>query len=151
MVDFSKFDKAMDLDGLKNDIADAQTNSGGEFREVPHDSYEVEINKIELTTSKKGDPMFSCWMKIIEGEYENSMIFMNQVVTQGFQIHIVNGFLRSLVEGMNIDVSFETYSQYAELILDIAEAIDGQREYLVNYGERKGFNTFAIEKVYDVD
>jgi hypothetical protein len=153
-LDFSKFDKEMDLDGLQKDVQEASQNSGGDFKEVPHDDYEIEINKLELTISKeKKNPMLSCWMKIVEGEYEGSMIFMNQVITQGFQIHIANQFLRSLVEGMDIyaDVEFKSYSQYANLILDIAEAIDGKREYLVEYGENKGFNTFKIKKVYDLD
>lgn len=151
-IDFGKFDKSVDLEGLKNDVNEAAANSGGTFKEVPHDKYEVEINKLELTLSKKKkDPMLSCWMKIVEGEYEGSMIFMNQVVTEGFQIHIANKFLRSLVDGLPIEVEFESYKQYAELILDIAEAIDGKREYLVDYGENKGFNTFDIEEVYDVE
>lgn len=150
-VDFNKFDKEMNLDNLKSDVAEAQTNDGGTFKEVPHGKYEVEITKLELTVSKKGDPMLSCWMKILEGEYENSMIFMNQVVTQGFQIHIANKFLRSLVEEMDIVVEFESYAQYAEMILDIAEAIDGKREYLVDYGENKGFNTFTIKDVFEVE
>lgn len=149
-IDFSKFDKNMDLDGLKKDIAAANENDNN-FKEVPHDDYEVEIVKLELTESKKHDPMVSCWMKIIEGEYKGSMIFMNQVVTQGFQIHIVNAFLRALVNGMNIEVEFASYAQYAELLLDIAEAINEKREYLVTYGERKGFNTFEIQKAYDLE
>lgn len=147
-IDFSKFDKNMDLEGLKRDIEDANDNT---FKEVPHDDYEIEIVKLELTESKKHDPMVTCWMKIVEGEYEGSMIFMNQVITQGFQIHIVNTFLRSLVEGMNINVEFESYSQYAGLLLDIAEAIDGKREYLLTYGERKGFNTFEIQNAFDLE
>ena len=150
-IDFTKFDKKMNLEGLKNDVAEAATNDGGNFKEVPHDKYEVVVKKLELAVSKKGDPMFVCWMKILEGDYEGSMIFMNQVVTQGFQIHIANKFLRSLVDGLDITVEFESYKQYAELILDIAEAIDGNREYLVNYGENKGFNTFDIEEVYDAE
>ena len=150
MIDFAKFDKTMNLEGLKKDIEEAN-NGGGEFKEVPHDNYEIEINKLELTTSKKGDPMLSCWMKIVEGEYKGSMIFMNQVVTQGFQIHIANKFLRSLVEGMGIEVEFESYSKYAELILDISEAIDGKREYLMKYSENKGFNNFEIITAYDLD
>ena len=150
-IDFNKFDKSMDLEGLKNDVAEAATNDNGTFKEVPHDTYEIKIKKLELTLSKKGDPMLSCWMKILEGEYEDSMIFMNQVVTKGFQIHLANHFLRSLVEGMDIEVTFESYKQYAELILDISEAIDGKKEYLVDYGENKGFNTFTIKEVYDVE
>lgn len=150
-VNFDKFDKTVDLEGLKNDAKEAQENNGGNFKEVPHDKYEVEITKLELTLSKKGDPMLACWMKIVEGEYDGSLIFMNQVVTKGFQIHIANQFLRKLVEGMDINVEFESYKQYAEMILDIAEAIDGKREYLVNYSEKKGFNTFDIEEVFDVE
>lgn len=149
-IDFSKFDKSMDLEGLKKDVAAANENDSN-FKEVPHGDYEVEIAKLELTESKKHDPMVSCWMKIIEGEYKGSMIFMNQVVTQGFQIHIVNTFLRSLVDRMNIEVEFVSYSQYAELLLDIAEAINEKREYLVEYGERKGFNTFEIQQAFDLE
>lgn len=148
-VDFSKFDKSVDLEGLKNDIQEVSQNGGGEFKEVPHDKYEIKIEKLELSVSKKGDPMLTCWMKILEGEYEGSMIFMNQVVTRAFQIHIANEFLRSL--GTQHNVEFESYSQYANLILDIAEAIDGTYEYLVDYGENKGFNTFKIEDIFEVE
>lgn len=150
-VDFSKFDKSVDLEGLQADIIEAGNNDGGTFKEVPHDTYEVSIEKLELTVSKKGDPMLTCWMKILAGEYKNSRLFMNQVVTKGFQFHIVNTFLRKLVEGMKIDIKFESYAQYAELIMDVHEAIDNNREYIVDYGEKKGFNTFEIKEVYDVE
>jgi len=58
--------------------------------------------------------MVSCWMKIVSGEYEGSLIFMNQVITKGFQIHIANEFLRSLESGS--DIEFNTYSQYGQLL-----------------------------------
>lgn len=147
-IDFSKFDKKVDLEGLKNDIKEAESNSG-DFKEVPHGSYEVKITKLELGESKKGDPMFICWMKILSGDYKNSLIFMNQVVTQGFQIHIVDDFLRSLDSG--VEIGFESYGQYADMIMDVAEAIDGNFEYGVEYGENKGFNTFKITDVFEVD
>ena len=147
-IDFSKFDKQVDLEGLKNDIKEAESNSG-DFKEVPHGNYEVKIQKLELGESKKGDPMFTCWMKILSGDFKNSLIFMNQVVTQGFQIHIVDDFLRSLDSG--IDIGFESYGQYAEMIMDVAEAIDGNLEYAVEYGENKGFNTFKITEVFEVE
>lgn len=147
-LDFSKFDKQVDLEGLKKDIKEAENNSG-DFREVPHGNYEVKIQKLKLGESKKGDPMFICWMKILSGDYKNSLIFMNQVVTQGFQIHIVDDFLRSLDSGVDID--FESYGQYADMIMDVAEAIDGNLEYAVEYGENKGFNTFKITDVFEVE
>lgn len=148
VIDFSKFDEKVDLDGLRNDIAEAESN-GGDYKEVPHGNYEVKIQKLELGESKKGDPMFICWMKILSGDYANSLIFMNQVVTQGFQIHIVDDFLRSLDSG--VEVAFESYAQYADMIMDVAEAINGNLEYAVEYGENKGFNTFKITDVFEVE
>lgn len=148
-TDFSKFDKQVDLEGLKSDIKEAEEN-GSDFKEVPHGSYEVKITKLELGESKKGDPMFTCWMKILSGEYKNSLIFMNQVVTRGFQIHIVDEFLRSL--GTDVDVEFTSYAQYANMIMDIAEAIDEDGlEYAVEYGENKGYNTFEITEVFEAE
>lgn len=146
-MDFEKFDKAIDLQGLKKDVEEAKEN-GGNYREVPHGTYEVSINKMELTASKKGDPMVSIWFKITAGEFKNSLIFYNQVITQGFQIHMANELLRSMDSG--IDVEFESYSQYAQLLMDIHEEVDGSLEFALKYGERKGFNTFEITDVFEV-
>ena len=149
-IDFSKFDKAMDLEGLANDIKEAEENGGGDFKEVPHGTYEVTVTKLELTESKKGDPMVSAWFKILNGEYKGSLLFMNQVVTQGFQIHIVNDFLRSL--GSDISIEWPgNYAAFAQLLLDVHEAIDGNLEYALEYGEKKGFNTFKIVEVFEVE
>ena len=145
-MDFSKFDKKIDLEGLKQDIADSANN---DFKEVPLGTYEVAITKLELGESKKGDPMVKVWFKILEGEFKNSLIFMNQVVTKGFQIHIVDEFLRSL--GTDIDIHFESFSQYANLIADVYEAVNGNFEYALEYGENKGFNTFEITEIFEVE
>ena len=144
-MDFSKFDKMVDIDGLKKDIADAEANGGGaDFKEVPHGSYEVAIDK----------PMATCWMKIVsDGEFKGQRIFMNQVITQGFQIHMMNAFLRSLLpEGSGIDVEFTGYAEYNDLLLDIAEYVDGDFEYGLEYGENsKGFDTFKITDIFELD
>lgn len=149
-MDFSKFDKQVDLEGLKNDIKDAEENGGGDFKEVPHTKYEVAITKLELTESKKGDPMVSVWFKITNGEYKGSLIFMNQVITQGFQIHIADEFLRSLET--TVDVQFESYSQYAEMLADIFEEIEDKVEFVLDYSEnKKGYNTFEIIDSFEVE
>lgn len=147
---WDRFDKEIDIEGLAKDVQDAAKN-GGNYRDVPFDTYEVSIDKLELTLSKKNDPMLACWMKIIEGDFKNSRIFFNQVVTQGFQIHIANEFLRSLVSEMENPptVEFKTYNQYAGLIMDIAEAIDDKFEYAVEYSENsKGYPQYKIEEVF---
>lgn len=146
-IDFSKFDKQVDLEGLKKDIEDARVNESVDFKEVPHGQYEVKITRLELKESKKGNPMLSIWFKVLEGEHKGGLIFMNQVVTTGFQIHIANEFLRSLQSGIEIDWP-GTYVAYAQLIMDVAEAIDNKFEYALKYGENKGFNTFKIEDVF---
>lgn len=149
MADFSKFDKAFDLEGLKKDVADAASNTFSNDP-VPHGNYEVAIAKLELVESKSsGKPMVSCWFKVVNGPQSNRMIFMNQVITQGFQIHVANEFLRSLESGINVE--FNSYSQYADLLMDIAEAVDGKHEYALKYGENKGFDTFEITEVFDLD
>lgn len=92
----------------------------------------------------------SVWFKVLAGDEKGRLIFMNQVITQKFQVHICNDFLRSLDSG--IDVKFLDFGQYAQLIMDIHEAIDGKLEYSLKYGEtKKGFNTFDIEEVYEAE
>ncbi len=147
---WDEFDKSIDTEGLAKDVEEAAKN-GGQYREVPHDTYEVSISKLELIKSKKGDPMVTCWMKILEGDYKDSLIFMNQVVTQGFQIHIANEFLRALVSEMDepINVEFKSYNQYGNMLMDIMEAIENNFEYCVDYRQNsKGFNEFKIKEVY---
>lgn len=146
---WEKFDKVIDVEGLQKDIQEASKNSTN-FREVPHGEYEVKIEKLELVESKAGNPMVTVWFKVLAGDYKGSMIFMNQVITTGFQIHIMNEFLRSLDSGY--DIEFKSYSQYGQLLMDIHEAIDGRLEYGLKYGEgKKGFNTYEIVDVYDIE
>ena len=99
---FAEFDKQYDVAGLQADIKEAAEN-GGNREEVPHGDYEVAINKLELKKSNAGNPMVSVWFKVLAGNHKGQLIFMNQVITQGFQIHIANEFLRSLNTGLGIE------------------------------------------------
>ena len=144
---FEKWNSNIDLAGLQQDIKDAQDNNK-EFEAVPHGEYEVKLDKLELKATKKGDPMVSAWFTILEGKYKKSKLFMNQVVTQGFQIHIVNEFLRSMGTDLNID--FVDYSQYAELLLDVAEFCDENNlEFAIKYEDNKGYDKFTITEVFE--
>lgn len=144
---WDKFDEMVDVEGLKEDMKNAAEN-GGNFREVPEGNYEVAINKMELTKSKTNRPMLTVWMKVLEGEYKGQLIFYNQVVDIGFGLHNANEFLRSLDSGL--DVTFENFNQYGNLIMDIHEAIDGILEYGLKYGKNnKGYNTYEITDVFE--
>lgn len=144
---WDKFDKQIDVNGLKED---EQNSSSGSFREVPHGNYEVKIEKLELVESSKGDPMVSIWFRILSGDFQNSMIFYNQVINKGFGLHKANEFLRSLDSG--IEVEFKSFRQYGELLMDIREAIDGKLEYNLAYTEgKKGFSNYEIEEVFETE
>ena len=150
---FDKWDKEVDTEGLAKDVEEAAANGGqGTYKEVPHGEYEVAVQQMELKASSKGDPMVSIWFKIVsDGEYKGSIIFMNQVITQGFQIHIVNELLRMMVSEMGDDapvIEFRTYKQYANLLMDVFEAIDNNFEYALDY--KKGKNDFSKYEITEV-
>ena len=149
-MDWDKFDKTVDVDGLNKDLQENKENFG-EFKDVPLGEYEVKVNKMQLKTSKKGDPMLMVQFKILEGEYKNSSVFYNQVLNQGFQIHIANEMLRSFDTGIDVPSEFKGYAFYNNLIMDVLEEIDSQQlEYALEYGENdKGFNTFKIVEVFE--
>ena len=144
---FEKWNESADLAGLQQDIKDAQDNNK-EFEKVPHGEYEVKIDKMELKASKKGDPMVSIWFTILEGKYKKSKLFLNQVITQGFQIHIVNELLKSMKTDLNIE--FVDYKQYADLLLDVAEECDANNlEFALKYEDNKGYDKFTITEVFE--
>lgn len=145
-INWEEFDKDVDIENLEKDIEKAST---GDFsgEDVPCGKYEVKITKLELTQSKKGDPMLSIWFQIINGEQKDRFIFMNQVVLQGFQIHTANEFLRSLETDENVE--FKGYAKYNILILNIYEKIVNN-EYELDYGEnKKGYKTFKILQKFE--
>ena len=144
---FEKWNSNVDLAGLQKDVKDAQDNKG-EYEAVPHGEYEVKVDKMELKSSKKGDPMVSIWFTILEGKYKKSKLFLNQVVTKGFQIHIVNELLKSMKTDLNIE--FVDYKQYAELLLDVAEECDSNNlEFAIKYEDNKGYDKFTITEVFE--
>lgn len=147
-MNFSDFNKMVDVNRLKNDIRKAEEN-GQNYEEVPVGTYEVKIEKMELTASKKGDPMFSCWFKILNGEWKNHLIFINQLLKEGFHFHIVNQFLRSLETGK--EIVFDTFEQYGNLIYDVKEEVEKQRlEYALEYGKKDGkYSTFKITEIFE--
>lgn len=149
---FEKWNSNADLAGLQKDVKDAENNER-EFEKVPHGEYEVKLDKLELKATKAtaktpNAPMVSACFTILEGKYKKSKIFLNQVITQGFQIHIVNELLKSMNTDLNIE--FVDYKQYAELLLDVAEECDTNNlEFVIKYEDNKGYDKFTITEVFE--
>ena len=148
-IDFKKFQQQFPAEEMTRAVEQAKENGGGDYEKVPHGEYEVKLEKLELKPTKKdGSPMVSAWFTILNGKFKNFKLFMNQVITQGFQIHICNQFLDSLETG--IEVEFVDYKQYGELLLDIAEACDEQGlEFALKYEDNKGYDKFTITEVFE--
>lgn len=141
---WEKFDKEIDKD-IQKKIEEAENS---EYVEVPLGDYEVKVDNMELKISKSGNPMVSIWFRIIAGDYNNNLLFMNQVINQPFQIGLANKILRALAPNKNVE--FQSYTQYANLILDVFEEIDEKYEYALKYGEKKGFSTFEVLDIFEV-
>lgn len=155
---WDKFDKQVDLEALAEDVKEVEENGGGDFEPLPDGQYEVEVEKLELTESKKGDPMLTIWFKVIEGDHANQRLFYNKVMQPqndrafGIQVHQNNEMLRGLWDCEKDDVKFTSFADYAQLVLDIHEDIDGKFEYLLSKEtDKNGFDQFKIVEVFEVE
>lgn len=146
---FDKFNKSVDLEGMKKDVKEVEENGGGGFEDVPFAKYEVAVDKMEVKATKNGDKlMLSIVFKVVDGSYKGRLIFYNQVIMSGFGIHNASEMLRSLKPGF--DIIFEDYNQYAELVSMVQDAVKDNFEYLLDYNENdKKFKTYSIEEVYE--
>ena len=96
--------------------------------------------------------MLAVSFKILTGEYKNQRIFMNRVLlgtkNDANMIKSAEGWLASLDSG--VSTAFEDYKQFNQVVLDVAEAIDGKLEYAVDYDPDR-FNSISIEEVFEVE
>lgn len=154
-MDFSKFDEQVDLEQLKKDAEEAAKNGGGDFPEVPKGTYVGKFEKLEVGQTKDGRPMLKGQFRITEGEFEKSCLFYNRVLygtkNDANMIASAVGFLATLEPSEEVGpVEFESYSQFADLVLDIMEDIDGELEYEVEY-DPDGFQNISITDVFETE
>lgn len=152
-MDFSQFDKKVDLDSLNKDIAEAIENGGtGDYPEIEAGDYHGKIENLEVGTTKDGRPMLKVMFRITEGDNKKSCLFMNRVLygtkNDGNMIASAIGWLETLEPSEDVgEIIFESYSQFADLVLDIAEDVS-ELEYDIGY-DPDDFNSIHIESVYE--
>ena len=163
---FDDFNAKINMDEVKKQMADAKTQNGtGDFKEVPPGNYHVNLVKMEVGKCKSGTnagaPMLKVDFKIKGGEFNNYHLFWNKVLytsdntdtwNMGILMKSVCGWLLSLEPSEDINVTFENYNQFAEMVLDIAEDVS-DLEYDVEYTvtEKNGykFANYSIKEVYE--
>lgn len=156
---FDKYASKINADDLKASQQEIQTNaSGGDFPEIPVGKYEVKVDKMECKKSKSsGNLMVSIWFKILKGKFANSIIFYNGVFHKDFPRHQTAKFLSDLLDDgdrtaeINLILKSNDMATINDFCMDIHESIDGRLEYLLDYGQSKGYNTYTIVEVFDVE
>ena len=156
---FEKYTKNINAEELvasQKEINDNASGSG-DYKEVPLGTYEVEVSKLECKLSKeKKNPMVSIWFKILEGDYKDSLIFYNGVFYDDWMRHRVVKMLSTLLDDplheaeINLILKSNDVNIVNNFCMDVHEAIDGKFEYLLDYGMKKGFNTYDVKEVFEV-
>ena len=144
-----------ELAASQKEIQD-NANSSGQREEVPVGKYEVKVDKLECKKSKAGNLMVSIWFRILEGKFEKSVIFYNGVFYEDWMRHRVVKLLASLLDDESHEAEINLILKSGDMdyinnfCMDVHEAIDGKFEYLLDYGQSKGYATYNIEEVYEV-
>jgi hypothetical protein len=153
-MNWSQFDENFEnLEEVKPDYSEGAENA---FLEIPEGNYEVRAEEIMPTISKSEKPMLSIRFRILAGEFENQIIFYNQVISpenKGFLQRVVN-LLQSLVQKIpGFEVKYQNMSQFENLIMDVSEKVEGKTEYLLEYSNepnsKKDFKRYKILEVYE--
>jgi len=148
-IDFKKFNQAFPADKMKKELKEAKENGGSN---LPDGEYTCKLEKMELGESSKGALMVKAMFRITKGEHKKQCIFKNCVLTgtknDGFMLHKANEFLESLDSG--IDITFEDWEQYNDLILDVAEAIqDDGLTYVVSLDTDGKYQNMEVIDILD--
>lgn len=118
-IDFKKWNEDFGGEAARKALADARSN---EYKDVPDGNYKCKLEDLELTESKKKQPMLKAIFRIVAGEYKKQCLFLNQVLTPGFPTHKALEFMRSLnvfdEDEIDFDGNFETFN---DLVMDLAE------------------------------
>ena len=124
----------------------------GDFPEIEEGTYTGKIEKLEVGQTKDGRPMLKVQFRITENPHKNSCLFMNRVLfgtkNDANMIASALGWLETLEPSEEVGpIVFESYSQFNDLVLDIAEDV-AELEYDVDY-DPDAFNNISIAAVYD--
>lgn len=149
-IDFKKFQEQFPAAEMTKAVEQAKENGG--YEKIPDGEYRCKVEKMELRESKNGAPMCSIMFRIVAGDHKKQCIFYNRVLAgtknDGFMMKSNNDFLESLDSG--VPVSFESWEQYNDMILDIAEAIDADKlEYMVEVTTDGKYQTLEIVDIID--
>lgn len=145
-MDWDKFDSQVDTNAINKQIEEAKKNdfSG---QELPVGEYAVRLEKMELRATKDGRPMLSAMFRVTEGEFVRYCIFFNRVLygtkNDGLMIHTANELLRSIEPFEDVEIEFNGYGDYEQVIKDVFSDSKGYI-YTVQY-DPDDFNSVVVK------
>lgn len=151
---WDKYDTTVDEGALQQQIKAAKANS---FEDLPTGVYHAALDKLEPVTSKNGKPMIRVSMRVTDGKYKKRLLFMNRVIggtkNDGLMIQGICTWLAKLEledDMGNLFVpEFHTYGQFAELVMDMAEAASEMKLTYEVQWDKNAFNSIEILDVLD--
>lgn len=154
---FAELDKKLNLDQFKKDLEEAKAAASSEYPEIPKGNYTVKIERMEIRPTK-GDnsPMFSCMMRITEGQYKKCCVFFNRKIygnkesdkwNDAKAVQTVLTWLDKL-ETETVP-EFKSFSQFNECILDIMDECEEYGLTLDIEYDPDAFNPVKIISVYE--
>ena len=162
-MDYSKFDRIVDLDGLKKDMAE---NKKGGYEELPDGTYDVALMGLELgetgdKSKNPGSPMVKAKFEVLAGDHADRWIFMNQVVSTGAGLGICLHFIRSMIpdNGKYVELRdafhpdyFSSYGEFGKNLEGAGAFIKENFEFALKVSTNsKGFKKYEIVEVYDLN
>jgi hypothetical protein len=73
--------KSIDLAQFDDDFQSEATEERGDFESVPDGTYQVAVEKVELTQSSTGNPMLKWTLRILAPRFANRFLWRNSVFT----------------------------------------------------------------------
>ena len=129
-IDFKKWNAEFGGEEAVKDIEKAKEQAG-EYTRLPEGTYTCKLEKLELGETRTAKPMVKAQFRIIEGQHKKQCIFYNGVMVandpskNGFMMHRVIEFLKSLQVLDDLDVTFDgNFEHFNDMLLDIAEGAE---------------------------
>lgn len=176
-INFDELDKQVNLNQLQEDVKKASENT---YSELPKGYYEAKVDSMEIGETKDGRPMFKLQCRVLNAISRNDLLdeydikddntdavtyfknykgknkpcaFMNRVIygtkNDGNMINSLVGWLKNLE--CEVDVVFEGYKQFNDLVLDIAEELNEYDIRLVIKYDKDDFNNISVISTYEAD
>ena len=151
-MDYTKFDEMINGAELAKEVKELDANGGrGDAPEIPDDTYEAKLVKLELVENKKGLPMVKVAFAILKGKYKGLWTWNNYNVSYGQAMHNLHELLRSMETNVSIEYH-SSFKDYADMLADVLEEVNGKVGFaLVQGADNKGYKTFKIEDSWLLD